>query len=185
MKRDLRRPVMGVCGDVRSCPVRPGVSAASLRMMTTPTSARNQGLSGESGSIKLSAGLQLPEYVVNEFCNLILVKRVAAYRLLTDCSIYQALRRLLHEVKHDGAFAEANIFVADFRRSPAPRLPASIRAANKPRVSTRVDALHSHVVPPHGDLIAYQELRVSRVADLPQSLERQCLLDRRADALAN
>src|SRR5712691_7792526 len=83
----------------------------------------------------LPVGLQFSQHVIDEFRNLALVERVAMYRLLPDRAIRQPLRRLLHEVKDHRAFAEANILVADFRRSPAPRLPAPIRATNESRVS--------------------------------------------------
>src|SRR3989442_14130290 len=90
----------------------------------------------ESGST-LPVGLQLPEHVVDEFIDLILIERIAVHRLLTGRTIRQPLRRLLHKIKDHRAFAEANIFVADFRRPPAPRFPASIKATNEARVSAR------------------------------------------------
>src|SRR2546427_8951079 len=136
-------------------------------------------------AVPLPVGLQLAEHVMNEFRNLILVERVAMHRLLPDRAICQPFRRLLHEVKNHRAFTEANVFVTDFGRSPAPRFPASIRATNEPRVSPRVDALHRDVMPPNRYVIIHQEIRSLRVAHLPQSLRRKRLLDRRADALAN
>src|SRR6267378_6719428 len=153
-------------------------------MTITRTSALKQGYCGESGST-LPIGLQFPEHVSDEFVDLVLIERIAMYRLPTGRAIRQPLRRLLHEVKDDRAFAEANIFVADYRRPPAPRFPASIRAANKTGVSAQVHTLHGHVVPPYSDVIVHEEIRSLRVADLPQSLGQQCLLDCRADALAN
>ncbi len=114
-----------------------------------------------------------------------LIKSIAVHWLLTDPAIRQPLRRLLHEVKNHCAFAEAYIFVADFRRTPAPRFPASIGATNQAWVSARIHTLHSYVMPPHGNVIIDQEFRGLGVADLPQALGRQRLLDRRADALAN
>src|SRR6266851_1936195 len=107
---------------------------------------------GESGST-LPVGLQLPEHVVDEFVDLVLIERVAVHRLLSDRAIRQPPRGLLHKVKDDRAFAEANIFVADFRRPPAPRFPASIRAANEARVSATVDMFHGDIVPPHCNVI--------------------------------
>src|SRR5256886_2550935 len=67
--------------------------------------------------------------------------------------------RLLLEKKNenDSAFAETNIFIADSRRSPAPRFPASKQAANEPRVSARADAFIRDVLPPPGDVILIQE----------------------------
>src|SRR6266852_8234154 len=106
---------------------------------------------------------------MDEFVDLVLVERIATRRLLTRRAIRQPLRRLLHEVKDDRAFTEANIFVADFRRPPAPRFPAPIRAANEAGVSARVHTLHGHVVPPYSDVIVHEEIRSLRVADLPQS----------------
>src|SRR5882672_2127612 len=138
-------------------------------MTITRTSALKQGYCGESGST-LPIGLQFPEHVADEFVDLVLIERIAVHRLLTGRAIRQPLRRLLHEVKDDRAFAEANIFVADFRRPPAPRFPASIRATNEARVSAGVNAFHRDVVPPHCDVIVHQEIRVSWVAHLPQSL---------------
>src|SRR6266404_165656 len=111
----------------------------------------------ESGST-LPGGLQLPEHVVDEFIDLVLIERIAVDRLLTNRAIRQPLRRLLHKVKDHRAFAEANIFVADFRRPPAPRFPASIRAANEAGVSARVHPLHGHVVPPYSDVVVHQEI---------------------------
>src|SRR5438132_14405053 len=105
-----------------------------------------------------------------EFRNLALIESIPVHRLLADCAIHQPLVRLLHEVENDGAFAETNIFIADTRRSPAPRFPASKRAANEPRVPAQVDAFYRDVVPPHGDVIIHQEIRNLRVADLSQSL---------------
>src|SRR5260370_7961014 len=92
-------------------------------------------ITGESGST-LPVGLQLPEHVVDEFIDLVLIERIAMHRLLSDRAIRQPLRRLLHKVKDDRAFAEANIFVADFRRPPPPRPPAPLTPANQPRLST-------------------------------------------------
>src|SRR6266853_5891984 len=47
----------------------------------------------------LPVGLQLPQHVMDEFCNLILIERVAMHWLLPDRAIGQPFRRLLHEVK--------------------------------------------------------------------------------------
>src|SRR6266852_3967077 len=118
----------------------------------------------------LPVGLQLAEHVMDEFCNLILVERVAMHRLLPDRAICEPFRRLLHEVKNNRAFTEANVLVADSGRSPAPRFPASIRATNELRVSARVYALHRHVMPPNRYVIIHQEIRCLWVAHLPQSL---------------
>src|SRR5258708_20720293 len=107
---------------------------------------------------------------MDEFRNLTLVERIAVHRLLADRAIRQPIVRLLHEVENHRAFAEANILVADFRRSPAPRFPASKRAADQPRVSARVNALHADFMSPNGTVIIHQEIRSLRVADLPQSL---------------
>src|SRR5258708_30848475 len=114
---------------------------------------------GESGST-LPVGLQLPEHVVDEFVDLVLIERIAMHWLLSDHAISQPPRRSLHEVKDDRAFAEANIFVADFRRPPAPRFPASIRAANEARVSSRLDVFQRYVVPPYRDAIIHQEIPI-------------------------
>src|SRR6266849_10079758 len=122
---------------------------------------------------------------MDEFGNFALIKRIAVHWLLADRAIRQPFVRLLYVVKDNRAFAEANIFVADCRRSPAPRFPASVGAANQARVSARVDAFHGDVMPPHGNVIIDQKFRGLGVADLPQSLRRQRLLDSRADALAN
>src|SRR5258708_7640627 len=103
-------------------------------------------ITGESGST-LPVGLQLPEHVVDEFIDLVLIERVAMHRLLSDRAIRQPPRRLLHKVKDHCAFAEANTLVADFRRPPAPRLPAPVRSANEARVSAGVDMFHRDVVP--------------------------------------
>src|SRR5260370_31854581 len=105
-----------------------------------------------------------------------LFERIAVHGLLADRAIRQPVVRLLHEVENHGAFAEANIFIADSRRSPAPRFPASKRAANEARGSARVDASHRDLMAPHGDSIIHQEIRSLVVADLPQSFGRQCLL---------
>src|SRR5260370_12303730 len=121
-------------------------------------------------AVPLLVGLQLAEHVMNEFCNLILIERVAMHRVLPDRAICQPFRRLLHEGKNHRAFTEANVFVTDFERSPAPRFPASIRATNEPRVSAGVDALHRDVMPPYCYVIVHQEIRSFRVAHLPQSL---------------
>src|SRR5258708_34524405 len=107
---------------------------------------------------------------MDEFRNLTLVEGIAVLRFMADRAIRQPFVRLLHEVENHRAFAEANILVADFRRSPAPRFPTSIRPADKSRVSARVNALHGDVVPPNGNVIVHQEIRSLRVADLPQSL---------------
>src|SRR5438067_663362 len=80
------------------------------------------------GSVS-AANLQLPQHVMDKFRNLALIECIPVYRLLANGPIRQPLARLLHEVENHGTFAKTNIFIADFRRSPAPRFPASKRAA--------------------------------------------------------
>src|SRR5438552_15442042 len=99
-----------------------------------------------------------------EFRNLALIESIPVNRLLADCAIHQRLVRLLHEVENDGAFAETNIFIADFRWSAAPRLPASNGAANEAWLPARVTAFHRDVVPPPGDVRIHQEIRGLSVA---------------------
>src|SRR5258708_69970 len=118
----------------------------------------------------LPVGLQLAQHVVDEFGNLVLIESISVHGLLPNRAIHQPFRRLPHEVKNNRAFAEADIFIVDLRRSPAPRFPASIRPANESRASAGVDALHRHVMPPYCYVIVHQEIRSLRVAHLPQSL---------------
>ena len=136
------------------------------------------------GSVS-AANLQLPQHVMDKFRNLALIECIPVYRLLANGPIRQPLARLLHEVENHGTFAKTNIFIADFRRSPAPRFPASKRAANQARVPAGVNTSHRNVVPPYGYVVIHKEIRSLRVADLPQSLGRQRLLDCRTDTLAN
>src|SRR5260370_27657406 len=102
---------------------------------------------------------------MHEFVYFALVERIAVHGLLADRAIRQPVVRLLHEVENHGSFAEANIFIADSRRSAAPRFPASKSAANEALVSARADASHRDLMAPHGDVTIHQEIRSLGVAD--------------------
>src|SRR5882762_5461558 len=98
---------------------------------------------------------------MDEFGNLVLTKGVAVDRLLTDRPVRQPPGRLLHEVKHNGPFAVTDILVADGRRTPAPRFPASIRSANDSRIGTRVDALQGNLMLAHRQVVFHEKIRVA------------------------
>src|SRR5260370_10352264 len=124
-------------------------------------------------AVPLPVGLQLAQHVVDEFGNLVLIESISVHGLLPNRAIHQPFRRLPHEVKNNRAFAEADIFIVDLRRSPAPPSPASIQPANESQVSSGVDALHRHVMPPYSDLIFHQEIHSFPAAPLPQPLRSQ------------
>src|SRR6266850_1077704 len=111
----------------------------------------------------LAAVLQLPQHVMDELGNLVLTEGVAIDRLLTDRAVRQPPRRLLHEVKHNGPFAVPDIFVANDRRTPAPRLPAPIRPANDPRIRARVDTLYGNVALAHCQVVFHEKIRIARI----------------------
>src|SRR6266481_1977577 len=121
----------------------------------------------------LAAALQLPQHVMDELGNLVLTEGVAIDRLLADRAVRQPPRRLLHEVKHNGPSAVPDIFVANDRRTPAPRFPASVRSANDSRIGTRVDALQGNVMLAHRQVVFHEKIRIAGVAHLPQSLGRK------------
>src|SRR6267378_2866237 len=120
----------------------------------------------------LSADLQLPEHVMDKLRNLVLTEGIAVYRFLPNRAIRQPLPRLIHEVKDNGPFAVPDILIADDRRTPAPRFPASIGAANDSRIGARVDALQGNVMLAHRQVIFHKKIRITRVAHLPQSFGR-------------
>src|SRR5882724_11431483 len=109
---------------------------------------------------------------MDELRNFVLTESIAVYRLLPDGAIRQPPRRLFHEVKNDSAFAVTDILVADGRRTPAPRFPASIRSANDSRIGTRVDALQGNVTLAHCQVVFHEKVRIARVAHLPQPFGR-------------
>src|SRR5215470_2572403 len=87
-------------------------------------------------------------------------KRVPVHVSFANRAIDHAFCRLLHKVKYDGSFAEANVFVAD--GPPAPALPAAVRPAHNAGITHR----NRGVAPLHREVIVHKEIGSPRIANL-------------------
>src|SRR5690348_13738685 len=104
---------------------------------------------------------------MNQAINIALRQRegVVVDALFPDGAIDEMLRGLLDEVKHNGSGAEANALVSHQRRSPAPAIPAAVRAAHDAWI-TAITHGHRSVAPLHGKVIVHKKISSLGVADL-------------------
>ena len=80
----------------------------------------------------LFVGRQISQELMNQTIDIALgqCEGVGVHGLLADGPVDQVLCRVLDEIKDNGSLLEANVFVANRRRPPAPRLPAAKGSAN-------------------------------------------------------
>src|SRR5215467_7920924 len=105
--------------------------------------------------------------------------------LFADGAVNQVLRRLLHEIEHDGSLAEADAFISDERRSPAPAIPAAIGSAHHAGITTTISNRHRSVTAFHREVIVHQKIGSPGVADLIEALGGKRPLNGGLHALAN
>src|SRR5580700_36567 len=78
-----------------------------------------------------------------------------------------------------------NVFVAYVRRAITPRFPAAKRPANQSWIRSAVPHGHGPILPIHGKFIVHQKIRGCGIADLLETLRRECLFDGGLHAPAN
>src|SRR5579864_3177608 len=130
-------------------------------------------LSHGRGSSKQNAGLYLSgsqvfQEMMDKAIDVVLGQResVVMHVLFADGPVNQVLRRLLHEIEHDGSLAEADVLVAYHCRPPTPAIPAAVRAAHHARIAAAVGNRHRSVAPLDGEMIVHKEIGSLGVADL-------------------
>src|SRR5215472_14237155 len=114
------------------------------------------GSSRQDAHADLFLGPQVFEETMNQSMDIALGQRegVVVHGLLPDGAVDQVLRRPLDEIEDNGSLAEANVLVANRRRSPAPRLPAAKRSANHTRIAS-ISGGNGHVTVFHREMIVH------------------------------
>jgi len=92
-------------------------------------------------------------------------KGIAVHRLFADGPICRLPRSALHNVEHDGSFAEVNAFVTDRPGAPAPAVVAAKRSAHPPSGWI----CHGYVAPPHRQVVIHQKIRGRGIAHFLES----------------
>src|SRR5262245_4724933 len=75
----------------------------------------------------------------------------------------------MDHLQHNGAFMEANIFIAYSWRTRAPTFVTANRSADQAGLGGGVDIADAHVAALHGDVEVYQDVSAIGIANQPQA----------------
>src|SRR5579859_1603318 len=104
----------------------------------------------------LLAGPQVLQQVMHHVVDFMLRERerVAVHRLFADGPVGRAIRSTLHQIQHEGSFAEADALVSDRSGAPTPTVVAAKRAADQ--ASGRIG--NGHVATPDAQMVIHQKI---------------------------
>src|SRR5690242_3174446 len=112
---------------------------AAGKCMARAIVSHGRGTSKQNAGLYLS-GPQIFQETMHQAIDVTLGQRkgVVMHTLFADGAVNQVLRRLLHEIEHDGSLAEADVLVSDQGGSPTPAIPAAVRAAHYARIAAAI-----------------------------------------------